>query len=170
MIFLYAASVGVVVAGGIYMMLERHVVRVILGIAMIAAAANMLIFLAGRVGTVNPPIVPYGGDTLAADAANPLPQALVLTAIVIGFALVSFAIVLAFRAWQALGTLDTDAMTAAENDGTPFERRPESWTAEPILAGPGKARALASTPSAAAGAAAPSPAPAAGSVAPEARP
>ncbi len=125
MIFLYAASVGVVVAAGIYMMLERHVVRVILGVAMVAAAANMLIFLSGRVGTVSPPVIPYGGTALSADAANPLPQALVLTAIVIGFALVSFTIVLAFRAWRSLGTLDTDAMTPAENEGTPFERRPE---------------------------------------------
>lgn len=124
MIFLYAIAVGAVVAGGVYMMLERHVVRVILGIAMIAAAANMLIFLSGRVGTVTPPVIPYGGERLAEDAANPLPQALVLTAIVIGFALVSFTIVLAYRAWRTLGTLDTDRMVAAENEGTPFEPLP----------------------------------------------
>jgi multicomponent Na+:H+ antiporter subunit C len=123
--FLYALSVGTVVAGGVYMMLERHVVRVILGIAMIAAAANMLIFLSGGVGTIVPPVVPYGDAALPANAANPLPQALVLTAIVIGFALVSFATVLAFCAYRALGTLDTDSMTVAENEGTPFDERPE---------------------------------------------
>jgi multicomponent Na+:H+ antiporter subunit C len=123
--FLYSLSVGIVVAAGIYMMLERHVVRVILGIALIAAAANMLIFLAGGVGSIVPPVVPYGEGTLSPAAANPLPQALVLTAIVIGFALVSFAIVLAFRAYRILGTLDTDEMTVAENEGTPFGTRPE---------------------------------------------
>jgi multicomponent Na+:H+ antiporter subunit C len=123
--FLYSASVGAVVAAGIYMMLEKHVVRVILGIALIAAAANMLIFLAGGVGTIVPPVVPYGEAALAGDAANPLPQALVLTAIVIGFALISFATVLAFRAFRALGTLDTDEMTVAENEGTIFGQRAE---------------------------------------------
>lgn len=123
--FLYALSVGTVVAAGIYMMLERHAVRVILGIALIAAAANMLIFLAGGVGSAVPPVVPYGETILTPHAANPLPQALVLTAIVIGFALISFAIVLAFRAYRTLGTLDTTEMTVAENEGTVFGRRPE---------------------------------------------
>lgn len=123
--FLYSISVGAVVAAGIYMMLERHVVRVILGIAMVAAAANMLIFLAGGVGSIVPPVVRFGETTLTAGAANALPQALVLTAIVIGFALVSFAVVLAFRAYRVLGTLDTEEMTVAENEGTPFAPRSE---------------------------------------------
>jgi len=123
--FLYALSIGAVVAAGIYMMLERHAVRVVLGIAMIAAAANLVIFVAGGVGTVVPPVVPYGESVLASNAANPLPQALVLTAIVIGFALISFAIVLAYRTFRVLGTLDTDAMTVAENEGTPFTHRAE---------------------------------------------
>jgi len=126
--FLYALSVGAVMAAGIYMMLERHVVRVILGVALIAAAANMLIFLAGGVGSITPPVVPYGETVLSDEAANPLPQALVLTAIVIGFALISFAIVLAFRAFRILGTLDTDEMTVAENEGSPFAHRAEPGT------------------------------------------
>ena len=68
---------------------------------------------------------PNGESVLASNAANPLPQALVLTAIVIGFALISFAIVLAYRTFRVLGTLDTDAMTVAENEGTPFTHRAE---------------------------------------------
>jgi len=109
---------GAMIAAGVYMTLSRHLVRMILGIALVATAVNLLIFTAGRVNTDVPPVIPLGTDALAQNAANPLPQALVLTAIVIGFALMAFAMVLALRAYQVLDTLDTDAMTAAEGDGT----------------------------------------------------
>ncbi|MFM2042894.1 MAG: Na(+)/H(+) antiporter subunit [Pseudomonadota bacterium] len=105
---------GAMVAAGVYMALSRHLVRMILGIALVATAVNVLIFTAGRVATVVPPVIPKGAVTLAEYAANPLPQALVLTAIVIGFALTAFSMVLALRAHQALRTLDTDAMRLAE--------------------------------------------------------
>jgi len=110
---------GALVAAGVYMALSRHLVRMILGIALVATAVNLLIFTAGRVAAVQPPIIPKGMEALAAGAANPLPQALVLTAIVIGFALTAFAMVLAYRAWQAMGTLDTDAMLLAEAEDPP---------------------------------------------------
>jgi len=120
MLFAYAIATGVVAAAGIYMMLERNVFRVVLGLAMLATAANLVIFLAGGIGAEAPAIIQQGSDVLADAASNPLPQALVLTAIVIGFALISLAAVLAYRTYSALGTLDGDAMTAAEGDGSPF--------------------------------------------------
>jgi multicomponent Na+:H+ antiporter subunit C len=107
------------------MMLERNVFRVVLGLALLATAANLVIFLAGRLGPVDPAIIQSGRTLLADGAANPLPQALVLTAIVIGFALIALAAVLAYRTYGALGTLDGDAMTAAQADGSPFDVRPD---------------------------------------------
>jgi multicomponent Na+:H+ antiporter subunit C len=74
---------------------------------------NLSIFIAGRIGSVVPPIIPEGQTTLAT-MANPLPQALILTAIVISFALTAFAVVLFERAFRSLGTLDTDAMREVE--------------------------------------------------------
>jgi multicomponent Na+:H+ antiporter subunit C len=120
MLFAYALATGVVAAAGVYMMLERNVFRVVLGLALLATAANLVIFLAGRLGPVDPAIIQPGNAVLAETAANPLPQALVLTAIVIGFALIALAAVLAYRTYGALGTLDGDEMTAAEADGSPF--------------------------------------------------
>ncbi|WP_349358042.1 NADH-quinone oxidoreductase subunit K [Stappia sp.] len=120
MIFIYAATIAIVAGAGIYMILARNLVRIVMGVALLAASANLLIFLSGRLGSVAPPIIPDGADTLAASAANPLPQALVLTAIVIGFALTAFAVALAVRAYRSLGTLDSTAMHDAEALGSPF--------------------------------------------------
>ena len=120
MTFIYAATIAIVAGAGIYMILARNVVRIVMGVALLAASANVLIFLSGRLVSVSPPIIPDGSDTLAATAANPLPQALVLTAIVIGFALTAYSIALAVKAYRSLGTLDSSAMHDAEDLGSPF--------------------------------------------------
>ena len=119
MTIVYAAMISVIAAVGIYMLLAQNLLRMILGIALLAAGANVLIFLSGRLGSEAPPIIPEGSDALAQTAANSLPQALVLTAIVIGFALTAFAIALAVKAYTSLNTLDTAGMTAAEALGAP---------------------------------------------------
>jgi multicomponent Na+:H+ antiporter subunit C len=120
MIYIYAATIAIVAGSGVYMILAQNVVRVILGVALLAASANILIFLSGRLTSELPPIIPIGADVLSPAAANPLPQALVLTAIVIGFALTSFAVTLAVKAYKSLGTLNSNAMHDAENMGSPF--------------------------------------------------
>ncbi len=71
------------------------------------------------VGRQQSPIVPQGLDAPASAIANPLPQALILTAIVIGFAMFSFLLVLAYRAYQTLDGDDTDAMRVAEPEDLP---------------------------------------------------
>ena len=76
-------------------------------------AVNLAIFVAGRLSSNTPPLVPEGALGMAT-SANPLPQALILTAIVISFSLVAFTVVLFERAHRALGTLDPDAMREAE--------------------------------------------------------
>ncbi|MFN3547669.1 MAG: Na+/H+ antiporter subunit C [Mesorhizobium sp.] len=111
------ALVGLFFAVSIYMMLSRHIIRVLLGIAIFGNAVNLTIFTAGRVLREVPPIIPEGMSTLEGVTANPLPQALILTAIVISFSFFAFLLVLAFRAYQELGTDDTDEMRVAEPEG-----------------------------------------------------
>ncbi|MBQ1202726.1 MAG: NADH-quinone oxidoreductase subunit K [Loktanella sp.] len=73
-----------------------------------------MIFVSGRMTAGAPPLVPDGMDAPVGVVANALPQALVLTAIVIGFGLFAFALILALRAYRSLGTLNTDDMRVAE--------------------------------------------------------
>ncbi len=111
---LLALTIGAVVAAAVYLMLSGHLLRFIFGLVLISNAANLTIFVAGRLTQGAPPLIAEGADAPAALVANALPQALVLTAIVIGFGLFAFAIVLVFRAWTEVGTLHPDDMTLAE--------------------------------------------------------
>jgi len=107
--------IGVLFAVATYLLLGRTLIRLVVGIFVLSNAANLLIFTAGRLTREVPPLLPEaGGAALRQMPANPLPQALILTAIVIGFALFAFVLVLTWRCWQELGTLDTDRMRAAE--------------------------------------------------------
>jgi multicomponent Na+:H+ antiporter subunit C len=115
-----SAAIGVLVAAAAYMLLARDLPRGLIGFVLLGTAANLLIFAAGRVGTMTPPLVEPGATALVAGAANPLPQALVLTAIVIGFGLAAFALVLVMRAHAAFGSARSEDMDAAE----PAERSP----------------------------------------------
>src|SRR5690606_21186535 len=117
----YAAGISAIMAIGLYLLLSRHIVRIVYGVMLISASVNLVIFLAGRIGATPPPVMSVGETALAAGSANPLPQALVLTAIVIGFSLVSFVVALALTAYRRLGTLDSSEMEAAEALGSPFE-------------------------------------------------
>ena len=110
---LFALTIGVLVAAAVYLMLSNHLLRFIFGLVLISNAANLTIFVAGRLTDGAPPLIPEGADAPGI-AANALPQALVLTAIVIGFGLFAFAIVLVFRAWTSLNSLTPDEMRLAE--------------------------------------------------------
>ena len=114
MAFLVALMVGAMVAAAVYLMLARDVLRFLFGLVLISNAANLLIFASGGLTPEAPPLVPEGASMPPAGVANALPQALVLTAIVIGFGLFAFALVLIYRAYQTMGTLDSDAMRIAE--------------------------------------------------------
>lgn len=109
-----ALLTGVMVAGSVFLMLGRNLVRFIFGLVLASNAVNLLIFAAGRLETPRPPLIPEGAVHPAAAVANSLPQALILTAIVIGFALLVFIFILFFKTYQKLGTVDTEAMTATE--------------------------------------------------------
>lgn len=104
---------GLLVAAGAYLMMSGKLLPYLFGLTMISNAANLVIFTAGRLTYAAPPLVAKG-ETTVVGAANALPQALILTAIVIGFGLLVFALALAFRAFFELRTLDMDDMREAE--------------------------------------------------------
>ena len=110
----FSVLVGLFFAVGIYLMLSRHVVRILLGVAVFGNAVNLLIFTAGRLVREVPPIIAGDATAPVGPMANPLPQALILTAIVISFSFFAFLLVLAYRAYQEIGTDDTDGMRIAE--------------------------------------------------------
>lgn len=111
---LMAVTIGAVAAGGLYLAMSRDLVAIVLGLALLGSAANLFVFAAGRLGPEQPPLIPPGALTTAEAVANPLPQALVLTAIVIGFALACFGVALALSLQRANGGADGDALNTAE--------------------------------------------------------
>ena len=120
-----ALLTGTMVAGSVFLMLGKNLVRFIFGLVLASNAVNLLIFAAGRPDTSRPPLIPPGSLQPAGAVANSLPQALILTAIVIGVALLVFIFILFLRAHQQLGTVDTEAMADTESDSqdlAPAER------------------------------------------------
>lgn len=117
----FIVMVGALVTASIYMFLARDLPRVLIGFVLLGTAANLAIFAAGRVGSMMPPLVGTGAQALAADAANPLPQALILTAIVIGFGLTAFALMLVVKAYGAFATISIEQVEEAE----PRQAEPE---------------------------------------------
>lgn len=101
--------VGVLFGAGVYLMTRRSIVRLALGLALLSHGANLLVFSAGGLTRGRPPIVPESGGAVPPQA-DPVPQALVLTAIVIGFATLAFFLVLIHRTYQAAATDDLEAM------------------------------------------------------------
>lgn len=114
---LFAVTIGILVSVAVYLMLSNHLLRFIFGLVLISNAANLTMFVAGRLTVGAPPLIKEGMDAPLPQVANALPQALVLTAIVIGFGLFAFAIVLVVRACTTLGTLRPDDMRVAEPKG-----------------------------------------------------
>ena len=114
---IFAILIGLFFSAAIYLMLSKYSVRILLGVALLGNAVNLLLFTAGGITREVPPIIPPGLDVLPAGTANPLPQALILTAIVISFSFFAFLLVLTYRAYQELGTDDTDEMRLAEPRG-----------------------------------------------------
>lgn len=102
---------GSLFAGGIYLMLSARLMGFLFGLLMLSNGVNTAIFAAGRLTYGAPPLLT---GTPQGELANALPQALLLTAIVIGFGLFAFAVALTIRACASFGTDDADRMRAAE--------------------------------------------------------
>ena len=116
MTWVVAIALGIVIAAGTYLALSRNLLRCLIGLALVGNGVNLLVFAAGRLRLPIPPIIAAGEQVLGA-AANPLPQALVLTAIVISFVLLCFSLVLALKLHQNAGAAiaaDIDRLRASE--------------------------------------------------------
>ncbi len=111
---LLGSLAGILMAASVWLMLSRNLVKFLLGLVLIGNVANLVIFASGGLTYGAPPLIAEGMTAPTTAVANPLPQALILTAIVIGFGLVAFTLVLALRAYQELGTVNVDAMNLAE--------------------------------------------------------
>lgn len=117
----YVLVVGVLFAAGVTLLLERSLTRVLMGVILLGNGANLLILAGGQSG--QPPIV-AGAET--EEMSDPLPQAMILTAIVITLGMTAFLLAMAYRSWQLFGhdevqddVEDRRIMTLAERDEGP---------------------------------------------------
>lgn len=108
--------VGAFYSAGIYMMLRRSMVKLLLGLLLLGNGANILIFLMGGLTKGKAPIINPEEKTFLNIYADPVPQALILTAIVISFALTAFAIVLLKRVYATTGSDDLDSLNIQDLD------------------------------------------------------
>lgn len=114
MVTLLAVIVGILFAAGLYLMLRRSIVKLIIGLALIGHAANLLIFIMSRLIHNEPVIIVTGQQQLPGHFADPIVQAIILTAIVIGLGVQAFTVALIKRAYQTVGTDDIEQMRATD--------------------------------------------------------
>jgi multicomponent Na+:H+ antiporter subunit C len=117
----YSGAIGLILLGIFAMVTYRHIIRVILGLMLLEAGVNLFLITIGyRANAVAPILVE--GKIPAAAMVDPIPQALVLTAIVIGVGVQALALALAIKTYKAYGTLDTKELAEriAQESGTPL--------------------------------------------------
>ena len=117
----FALAIGALTAGGVYLLLRARTFPVVLGLTMLSYGVNLFLFASGRLATGSQPVL-----GTAAQYADPLPQALVLTAIVIGFAMTAFVVVLSLRNLADHGDdhVDGDPKKRTPTSKHARERRP----------------------------------------------
>ena len=103
-----SAAIGVLAASGIWLLMRPRTFQVIVGLCLLSYAVNLFIFSMGRITLGGPPIMPKGGFINPAAYADPLPQALVLTAIVISFATTALFLVVLIASRGLTGTDHVD--------------------------------------------------------------
>ena len=108
--------IGFLITISVYLMLSPQMMRWLFGVVIFSSTINIVIFVSGRLVSQVPAFIPIDQVTANLTMANPLPQALILTAIVIGFGLLSFALVLLRRVWVIFETADTDLINEAEGN------------------------------------------------------
>lgn len=111
---LLSVTCGIMACASIYLMLSGNLIRFIFGLVLATNAVNLLIFIAGRISEIRPPLIGRDSVVPMEPIANALPQALILTAIVIGFALLTFVFILFYKTYQALDTVETESMRISE--------------------------------------------------------
>jgi multicomponent Na+:H+ antiporter subunit C len=108
---LLAILIGGLFASAIYMILRRSIIKLIIGLAFLSHACNLLIFTIGTTIRGYAPLIEEGKKHITDKVADPIPQALILTAIVIGFGVTAFAIVLIRQVYQTVGVGDGELLT-----------------------------------------------------------
>lgn len=108
--FLLAITAGTLYGAGLYLMLRRRLAQLIVGLGLLSNGTNLLIFTGGGLIRARAPIVPEGQIAMTGAYADPVPQSLVLTAIVIGFGVLAFSLVLAHRVHMMTDSDDIDQM------------------------------------------------------------
>lgn len=112
---LLALVIGALYGTGLFLILRRSITKVLFGLILWGHGSNLLIFVSCGLTRGNPPLIPEGKETLQPPYADPVAQALVLTAIVISFAVVSFTAVLLYRIYRTIGTDDIDQLRASDS-------------------------------------------------------
>ncbi len=103
---------GILVMAATYLLLSKNFIRVIIGTAILSHAVHLLLMVMGGLKAGNVPLL---GEN-AAPYTDALPQALILTAIVISFAVTAFILVLAYRAYKELGTDDLEKLRGVDDE------------------------------------------------------
>jgi multicomponent Na+:H+ antiporter subunit C len=109
MTVLFAATVGLLFGSGAYLLLKPDLFRIVVGIVLVANAANLTLIASG-LGRGRSPVLPTGGETVS----DPLVQAMTVTAIVIGLAVTALLLSLAYRVYTSHRTVDLDELSHAE--------------------------------------------------------
>ncbi len=113
MLFLLSILIGVLYGSAVYLLLRRNIFKLILGLIFLGHATNMLLFVAGGL-TAGRPAFLRGLQDEAIGMSDPLPQALILTAIVIGLGVTAFALALVYRFYKVTQTVDLDELSENE--------------------------------------------------------
>lgn len=111
---LMAITIGLMYAAGLYMMLRRSIIKLLIGLVLLSHGSNLLIFTAAGLSEGDPPLIRPGDDAMPGAHTDPLPPALILTAIVISFAILAFACVLVKRGYEEVGTDDQNAINTTD--------------------------------------------------------
>ncbi|MBY8964553.1 NADH-quinone oxidoreductase subunit K [Algiphilus sp.] len=109
-----AITVGGLYGCAFYMLMRRSITKTLIGLILLSNAANLLIFVAAGLTEAQPALIPADSYLPEPGTADPLAQALILTAIVIGFGVLAFAMALIYRAHEVLHVDDFDALKDAD--------------------------------------------------------
>lgn len=112
----FVVLIAVLYAAGMFMLLRRSMVKLLIGIILLGNGANLLIFLLGGITKGKPPVIDSAAKLFTDVYADPIPQALILTAIVISFGIQAFAIVLLKRVYVLVNSDDLDDLNTPEEE------------------------------------------------------
>lgn len=105
---------GAMLAASFFLLMRRSLLRFVIGLILLSNGVNLVIFTMGRLTRARPPVIPEGAKVPTEPFANPLPQALILTAIVISFGLLAFTLVLVYRYFATSQSIESDDIRSSE--------------------------------------------------------